>query len=180
MLPEGISRCSRELESGASAEGWGSPRELSRGCCSSGSHRMDPKVLGIAVGGGERHTSLCKAPRGEFVMETGWRVSQGIHPPWAVFVYQGWVKLCVLYPWDHVPALQQQTLGWSVLPPLLCKELLLVSQKAGGYLLLFQKRFFLSFFFFLKVHRKDLKKKNRSKTGYCLISEVINFGFSPL
>lgn len=30
---------------------------------------------------GERHLSLCKAARGELMMETGWRVSQGIHPP---------------------------------------------------------------------------------------------------
>lgn len=115
--------------------------------------------------------------------QAGRSVKASIHP-WSAFMCQCWVKHMprVLYPWEPIPALWQQTLGWSVLAPLLCKRPLLVSQKAGGYLLLFllfQKWLFLSLFFF-KFIGKTFLKKYHSKTGYCLISEVINFGFSPL
>lgn len=40
-----------------------------------------PKCWELLWAGGNRHTLLCKSARGKLMIETGWQVSQGIHPP---------------------------------------------------------------------------------------------------
>lgn len=128
---------------------------------------------------GERHGGLCKHTRDALMVEVDWDSVKAANQPQICVCAGTGLRACLhALPMGLIFSLAQcRGTGphwcWSA-PPFLRKLC------APGCMLLFQRRSFGYIYIYICFLYRKTSLKKHYKTGYCLTSEVINFGFSSL